>query len=155
MDDWLDIALRLGAATLIGGAIGLNRDLHHKSTGLRTLGLVALGAALAAVVFRTGSTPDIAAASRVVQGVVAGIGFLGAGVILRTPSANKIHGLTTAASIWVTAGIGVACGSGAWTAVIAAAILAALLLIAGGPLEKAIHQRFARDEDEKPPETAA
>ena len=75
---WLDIVLRLGSAILIGGAIGLNRDLHHKPTGMRTLGLVALGSTLAVLAV----AGDPAAVSRVIQGIITGIGFLGAGVIL-------------------------------------------------------------------------
>ena len=107
---WLDIVLRLGSAILIGGAIGLNRDLHHKPTGMRTLGLVALGSTLAVL----GVAGDPAAVSRVVQGIITGIGFLGAGVILHRPTGGKVHGLTTAATIWVTAAIGVLCGIAAW-----------------------------------------
>src|SRR5215467_6692627 len=78
MDTW-EITIRLGAATLAGVALGLNRDLHHKPTGVRTPGLVGLGSAVAVV-----AEGDPGAVSRVVQGVVTGIGFLGAGVTMRT-----------------------------------------------------------------------
>src|SRR5260370_34474530 len=79
--DILDIAVRLGVATLVGVLLGLNRDLHGKSTGVRTLGLVCLGSALAvlSIPAATGSEE-----SRVIQGLVTGVGFLGAGVIIRT-----------------------------------------------------------------------
>src|SRR5438132_3101455 len=102
--DILEVILRVGAATLAGAALGLNRDLHGKPTGVRTLGLVALGAAVAVLAIRTSSAAD---ASRVVQGIVTGIGFLGAGVIIRNRSSH-IHGLTTAACVWITACIGAA-----------------------------------------------
>ena len=86
--DTLEIALRLGLATLVGAALGLNREIHGKPTGVRTLGLVGLGSALA--VMAATATGDIAAPSRVMQGIVTGIGFLGAGVILR-PTGKKSH----------------------------------------------------------------
>ena len=75
---WLDIILRLGAAILVGSVIGLNRELHHKPTGMRTLGLVALGSALAVLAVAQDPQADV---SRVIQGVITGVGFLGAGVI--------------------------------------------------------------------------
>jgi putative Mg2+ transporter-C (MgtC) family protein len=99
MLDWTDIVSRLGAAMAIGGALGLNRELHNKPTGLRTLGLVGLGSALAVLAVADDPQADI---SRVIQGVITGVGFLGAGVILHRPADNKVHGLTTAATIWVT-----------------------------------------------------
>ena len=141
---WLDIFFRLGAAVVVGCLIGLNRELHNKPTGMRTLGLVALGSALAVLAVAQGSTAD---ASRVIQGVITGIGFLGAGVILHRPTGGKVHGLTTAASIWVTASLGILCGLAAWKTVVLATILIVLLLISGGPLEHRIH-RFLGDEDE-------
>jgi hypothetical protein len=106
---WLDILPRLGFATLAGMAIGLNRDLQNKPTGMRTLGLVSLGAALvtlATIDFgQLSENPD--ALSRVVQGVIqgvlTGVGFICAGVILRDRQGFTVHGLTTAATVWVTA----------------------------------------------------
>ena len=98
--DTLDIALRLGAATLVGALLGLNRDLHGKATGVRTLGLVCLGSALAVLSIHAVSGAD---ASRIIQGIVTGVGFLGAGVIVRNSKGHHVHGLTTAACVWVTA----------------------------------------------------
>src|SRR5262245_34649716 len=98
--DLLDIIVRLGAAILIGGLIGLDRNLHHKPTGVRTLGLVALGSALAVLAVAHDRLADV---SRVIQGVIMGVGFIGAGVILHHATSGKVHGMTTAASIWVTA----------------------------------------------------
>src|SRR5690348_4956955 len=119
-DDMLDVFLRLGAATLCGMVLGLNRDLHGKPTGIRTLGLVSLGVAIVTVsVLRTWqAVEDIAAYSRVLQGVVqgvlTGIGFLGGGVILRDPQHNMVRNLTTAATVWVTAALGLACAVADW-----------------------------------------
>ena len=109
---YLDVGLRLGAAALAGGTIGINRDLADRPIGTRTLGLVALGAAVVAVasiqVAGMAQNPD--AMSRVVQGIIqgvmAGISFIGAGVILRNAQARTVEGLTTAATVWVTAALG-------------------------------------------------
>lgn len=129
------LLFRLGAAALAGGLIGLNRDLTNKPIGVRTLGLVALGSAV--VVVSTIQFPGIAddanAASRVIQGIIqglmTGISFIGAGVILRNSSTRRVRGLTTAATVWVTAALGIACGLGAWRTVVIAMILAFVLLI--------------------------
>ena len=134
--DLIDVALRLGAAAAAGMAIGLNRDLQNKPIGTRTLGLVAVGAAIVTVsaIQFPGMAENPDAASRVIQGVIqgvmAGISFIGAGVILRDARAQLVQGLTTAATVWVTAALGVACGLGAWpTAAIGVAIALALLAL--------------------------
>jgi putative Mg2+ transporter-C (MgtC) family protein len=132
---WDDVLLRLGAATLAGIAIGLNRDLHNKPIGMRTLALVSLGAAtvtVASIQFNVmAEHPD--ALSRVVQGVIqgimAGISFIGAGVILRDQGKQTVQGLTTAATVWVSAALGIACGLAAWTVVAVAAVLALVSLV--------------------------
>jgi len=102
---WTEALLRLGAAALLGAMIGLNRELHHKSAGFRTHGIVAIGVALACFMATTTSN-DAAAASRVIQGVLTGIGFLGAGVIVRHMNSGAVEGLTTAAAVWTAAAIG-------------------------------------------------
>jgi putative Mg2+ transporter-C (MgtC) family protein len=132
----LDVSLRLGAAALAGAAIGINRDLTNKPIGMRTLGLVALGAACVAVA--TIQVPGMAqnpdAMSRVVQGIIqgvmAGISFIGAGVILRDAKARTVEGLTTAATVWVTAALGIACGLGRWNVVVVGVVIALVLLVA-------------------------
>jgi putative Mg2+ transporter-C (MgtC) family protein len=134
--EWQDALMRLGAATAAGMAIGINRDLTHKPIGMRTLALVALGAAavtVSAIQFSfMDDHPD--ALSRVVQGVIqgimAGISFIGAGVILRDHRAGEVSGLTTAATVWVTAALGIACGLGAWV-IVAATLVLALFVLAG------------------------
>lgn len=149
MLDLMDAVLRLGAATVIGGAIGLERDIHGKPTGVRTMSIVALGAALAVTASQYGAAaPELNGGSRVIQGVITGIGFLGAGVILRNPSGGKVHGLTTAATIWLTAAIGVACGMGAWAPVIASVFLVSLILAFGKPVERAFDSRGVKDRAE-------
>ena len=82
----LDIALRLGAATVVGVLLGLNRDLHGKSTGVRTLGVLCLGSALAVLSIHVLTGSD---ESRVIQGIVTGVGFLGAGVIVRSEKGHQ------------------------------------------------------------------
>ena len=141
MIDWPDAVIRLTAAAVVGGVIGLDRELRGKPTGVRTMGIVALGSALVVLVSQHTGGNDAAAGSRVIQGVITGIGFLGAGVILRNPAGKKVHGLTTAAAIWLTACIGVACGLGAWPLVGTSAILAVLILVLGTPLERALDLR--------------
>ena len=106
----IEVIGRLGAAVLAGAALGLNRDLHGKPTGVRTFGLVGLGSAVA--VLAVSNSQDVSAAGRVIQGILTGIGFLGAGVIIRTNEGKQVHGLTTAACAWLTACIGVTCGAG-------------------------------------------
>ncbi len=105
-----EVVLRFAAAIVCGGAIGLERDLRRMPTGFRTMAIVSLGACVAAVTaLKTG---DPGAFSRVAQGVVTGIGFLGAGVILQRDKIRHVKGLTTAAAIWLTAALGLMCGLG-------------------------------------------
>jgi putative Mg2+ transporter-C (MgtC) family protein len=153
MIEWPDAVIRLTAATVIGGAIGLDREAHGKSSGVRTLGIVALGSALIVLVSQHPYGADANAGSRAIQGVITGIGFLGAGVILRNPTGKRIHGLTTAAAIWLTACIGIACGLGAWPLVITSVVLVAILLAVGKPIERAVVRRI-RYEDDDPEDRA-
>ena len=136
--DWTKIILRLSAATAFGAAIGLNRNLHHKSTGVRTMGLVAWPAHW--LCSRHCQIPSGQTVSRIIQGLLAGIGFLGGGVIIRRSETHKVHGLTTAASIWVTTLMGVACGIGASVPAAVATILVILLFAFGGPFERWLHR---------------
>ena len=151
MLSWLDIIERLGAAVLIGSMIGLNREMHHKPTGIRTLGLVGLGSAVA--VLAVASKPD-ADASRVIQGVITGVGFLGAGVILHGPTGVQVQGLTTAAAIWITASLGVLCGLAAWRILAVGLVLTFFLLIAVGAVERRLNRRRDSDQQSDRPGTA-
>ncbi len=131
--------------------IGLNRDLADKPIGMRTLGLVSLGAAVVAITtvhFRgLAEHPD--ALSRVVQGVtqgvMAGIGFIGAGVILRDTKEETVKGLTTAATVWVTAALGLACGLAAWQIVALSLGLAIFLLVGVARIEDAFEKLRKND----------
>ncbi len=146
-DSEIDAVLRLLAATAVGMLIGLNRDMFGKPTGIRTLGLVSLGSALIALT--TISHPLIApnpdALSRVIQGIIqgvlTGIGFLGAGVVMRDVKAMEVYGLTTAATVWVTAALGVACALASWHLVAAAVAATLFLLVIARPLEQLIERK--------------
>ena len=139
----LVVGVRLVLAAILGGALGLERELSGKPAGLRTHMLVTLGAALFVIGMAEagGSASDV---SRVVQGVATGIGFVGAGAILKAESTTHVTGLTTAASIWLTAGVGVAVGAGRiWVPVVGVAL--ALCILAGiGWLEAALGHRTLR-----------
>ena len=106
------VGVRLIFAGLLGGVIGFERASRGKPAGMRTHMLVAIGAALFVIVAQSPDGSSGADVSRVIQGLVAGIGFLGAGSILNAKREEEIRGLTTAASIWLTAAIGVAAGLG-------------------------------------------
>src|SRR4051794_6609053 len=137
----LTMVLRLALATGLGAAVGVNRELRLKPAGLRTHTLVALGAALFAIIalmMTPVATMDYTAASRIVQGIVAGVGFIGGGVILRRDDEKGVHGLSTAASIWVVSAIGVAAGFGLWRAAVTAVVLAVSILSLGRPLDRAL-----------------
>lgn len=140
-----EVTLRLGAALLNGGQLGLNRELHGKSAGFRTHALVSLGADVATIVaLRSANSlqdidPD--ATSKVVQGILTGFGLLGAGVILRDP-AGHVTLLTTAATIWICAVLGMACGLGYWLLLGVAVGLTTFPLILGRPLERLTDRLF-------------
>lgn len=156
MVDWSEIILRLGAATLTGSAIGLDRDLRGKPIGLKTLGLVSLSTAtvvlLALQAVGPGQFTD--AVSRVIQGVLTGIGFLGAGVIVRRGDRYHVHGLTSAACAFFAACVGIVCGAGHWPIVITALVLAFLLLTFGKRTERWLHHALGGREDPHRPEAA-
>lgn len=121
--DYLEIIIRLVSAGLIGGVIGLEREIRAKEAGVRTHFLVAVGSALFMIISQYGfaSSPRFDAA-RVAAQVVSGIGFIGAGTIIFQK--NVVRGLTTAAGLWVTAAIGLACGGGLYVPAVVTALLA-------------------------------
>ena len=123
MPDELEMVVRILLALVLGGAIGYQRERADKPAGMRTLVLICVGSALFTVVSVYGFDADPA---RVAAGIVTGIGFLGAGSIIRR--GDTVEGLTTAATIWIVAGIGLAAGAGLYliaavTAVVALAVL--------------------------------
>jgi len=125
MPDELEMVLRIAAAMILGGIIGYQRGKAEKPAGVRTLALIAGGAALITVISVFGFGDDQA---RVAAGIVTGIGFLGAGSIIRRGE-GVVEGLTTAATIWVAAGIGLAAGVGFYLIAAVTAVLALLVLL--------------------------
>jgi|RhiMetdeSRZDD1v2_1073273.scaffolds.fasta_scaffold113011_3 putative Mg2+ transporter-C (MgtC) family protein len=153
--DLIQTLIRLLAATFFGGVIGANRELTQKPAGLRTHALVSLGSALITVTaLQLGAgDPRVSAeaTSRVIQGMIAGIGFIGGGVILHKDGRN-VKGLTTAATIWVAAGLGVSCGIGRWQIAAIAVVIALAVLVLGQGVESALHRHRPQDtEPEQPP----
>lgn len=125
------VTVRLVTAALLGGLLGAERESEGKAAGLRTHMLVALGAALFVIApYQAGlSEGDL---GRIIQGVAAGIGFIGAGTILKLTDREEIQGLTTAASIWLTAAIGIAAAVGPlWVALVCATCAWVILYVLG------------------------
>lgn len=129
------VVVRILAATLIGAVIGYERERTGKSAGLRTHMLVALGSAIFVLAPLEAGMP-IEDLSRVIQGVAAGIGFIGAGAILKLADARVIEGLTTAAGIWLTAALGVAAGLGRFGVAAISAVMAWIILAVLSRIER-------------------
>ncbi|MDQ2982584.1 MAG: MgtC/SapB family protein [Actinomycetota bacterium] len=135
--DWPEVLLRVALAAVLGGALGLERELREREAGLRTHLLVSVGSALFTLVsaygfsefLNSGQSVIRADPTRIAAQIVTGIGFLGAGAIIR--QGISVRGLTTAATLWVAAAIGLACGAGYYSA---AAITTALSIVALWPL---------------------
>ena len=132
----MDAALRLGSAVAIGGLVGFDRGLRQKPAGLRTHALVALGASLMTFTGLELAPTEPDASTRVLQGIIAGVGFLGGGVILRDAQDQRVKGLTTAASIWIVAGLGMACGAGHWRTALLASGFTLVVLVLGHRIEQ-------------------
>lgn len=138
--DDLDVLARLGTAVLCGGAIGLERDFRRMPTGIRTLALVCLGSCLAVLAaIKAGDSDGF---SRVSQGVITGIGFLGGGVILQKGDFRDVKGLTTATAIWFTAAVGLMCAVGELKLAIIATGMALTVLLA----DTVIDPLFSKDK---------
>jgi putative Mg2+ transporter-C (MgtC) family protein len=123
---------------VVGGIIGFERQYEHKAAGVRTHMLVSLGAALFTVIATELKVADV---SRVIQGVAAGIGFLGGGTILKLTDQAEVKGLTTAASIWITAALGTAVGAGMIFPAILTVLLAGFILFSLHRIERWWKQR--------------
>ncbi|TCT19159.1 MgtC/SapB family protein [Thiobaca trueperi] len=121
------ITVRLLIAALLGGLLGYEREQQRKSAGVRTHMLVAIGAALFVLIPQQAGIAEVEM-SRVIQGVIAGVGFLGAGTIIKGADEEHVRGLTTAAGIWLTAAIGLAAGLGRESSAILCTLLALLIL---------------------------
>jgi putative Mg2+ transporter-C (MgtC) family protein len=135
-----DVLLRLGAAVLVGAIIGFDREIRNKPAGLRTMALVALGSAV--FVLTTVGHANADATSRAIQGIVTGVGFLGAGTIIRGRTEESVRGLTTAASIWLAAAVGIACGLADWPLVVVGCGLGVLILVLE-PIDRWVKSRLS------------
>jgi putative Mg2+ transporter-C (MgtC) family protein len=144
--------IRITAAAAMGGVLGVNRELRDKPAGLKTHALVALAAALVTVAAIQLSTSDgftnASAATRAVQGIITGIGFLGGGVIMQRQGSNDVTGLTTAATIWIAASLGIACGAGEVVTALFATALALVVLLVGERVEEFL-RRFQRKRGDR------
>jgi len=148
------ICIRLCVSLLIGGLVGIQRELTHKPAGLRTHMLLALGTALVVITAEEAgmSKSDL---SRVVQGLVTGIGFLGGGAILKLTAEHEIHGLTTAAGLWMTAAAAAAAGLGQLVLAVVGVCLGLLVLGAFVKVEKRLGDRASKDAaNRRPPDRA-
>ena len=123
------IVVRLLLAAALGAVLGYERERRGKAAGLRTHMLVAIGAALFVLVPQQGGMA-VADMSRVIQGIVTGVGFLGAGAIIKHAPEHSVQGLTTAAGVWMTAAIGIACGLGREATAVLSTMLALAVLTA-------------------------
>ncbi|MDF2446393.1 MAG: putative Mg(2+) transport ATPase [Moraxellaceae bacterium] len=153
MEEQLQLITRLGCATLFGAVLGLNRGLRQKPAGMRTHALVALGSAFAAWMAIRLSGGDHVAVSRVMQGAITGIGFIGAGVIMHDEQKGQVAGLTTAASVWVATILGLGCGAGLILDTAIALLIALLLLLISGNMQErmaeALNARRRRRRDQR------
>jgi putative Mg2+ transporter-C (MgtC) family protein len=149
MDVSFDAALRLFGAVVVGTMVGLQRHLHHRPAGVRTHALVALAAAVVTLGCSR-ALPGQSNLAPAVQGVVTGVGFLGAGVILRPSREAEVVGLTTAASVWLVAAFGAVLGLGQWAVVVPGFVLTGLVLAGGGILEEAVARRVLPPSARRP-----
>lgn len=130
----LRVVIRLVAAMILGGIIGIQRERSGKAAGFRTHMMVCLGTAVF-VITCSSVGMQFDAVSRVIQGLVTGIGFIGAGTILKLEGEEEIKGLTTAAGIWMTAAIGITIGLGAIGVALMSTVLALIILVLAQPFE--------------------
>jgi putative Mg2+ transporter-C (MgtC) family protein len=134
------LVTRMVIAMILGAVIGAQREATGKPAGLRTHMLVAMGGALF-VLAPLQSGMDLDGMSRVIQGIVTGIGFIGGGAILKLQEQRAIEGLTTAAGIWITAAVGIAVGLGRWGLAVASTILTWVTLSLIGKIEAWMNQK--------------
>ena len=136
----LELAGRLVLAVLLGAAIGLERELHRQPAGFRTHAVVALGAALFTVISAYGFVGSTVDPTRIAAQIVTGIGFIGAGTILQ--HRGNVRGLTTAASLWAVAAIGMAAGAGLLAMAVIGTVLILIVLSLFENVEQFLHRRM-------------
>jgi putative Mg2+ transporter-C (MgtC) family protein len=144
-----DLALRLLLAAGLGAVVGVEREIRQKPAGLRTNMLIALGSALFTVISiqlaHAGGTPD-----RIAAQIVTGIGFLGGGAIMR--SGTSVHGMTTAATIWVNAAVGMAAGAGEYAMAVVTTVVTLIILAVLPPIEAYFERRATTPNPNHPPD---
>jgi putative Mg2+ transporter-C (MgtC) family protein len=136
-----DDLARIGVAMILGGVIGFEREWHGHWAGLRTHMMVAIGCSIFVIAGLGVAGPERQAVTRVIQGIASGIGFLGAGTILKLDQKKEIKGLTTASSIWLAAALGTAAGLAEFALATAAAVISVFVLGVLGPVEKYFERR--------------
>jgi len=139
---WPDDLLSIVLAVVFGGAIGLEREISGKAAGLRTNVLICLGAAVFTIISREMGAGHANSITRIAAQVVTGVGFLGAGAIIQ--DRGGVHGLTTAATIWLVASVGMACGAGFYLLAVVSTLLAILVLIGFGRLEGPLYRYWKK-----------
>ncbi|WP_218933715.1 MgtC/SapB family protein [Rubripirellula lacrimiformis] len=133
--NYAEIFTPTAAAMLLGGVIGIERQISGHFAGLRTHMLVSLGAALFILSCRESTTGAEFDLTRVVQGIAAGVGFIGGGAILKTGQEHKVHGLTSASSVWLSAAIGTTCGLAQYPLAVTSAVMGLFILTGLRPVE--------------------
>ncbi|MEZ6131276.1 MAG: MgtC/SapB family protein [Planctomycetaceae bacterium] len=131
-------SIRLLIAVVLGGVLGIERQIHGRWAGVRTHMMVSLGAAIFTIAAITTAPDDPNEVTRVIQGIAAGIGFLGAGTILKLSTEIEVKGLTTASSIWLAAALGTVAGMGEYALAISSGLMSVLVLAILRPLTKAV-----------------
>lgn len=155
--DWYSVIFRLSVALLVGCAIGINRQQSGRPAGMRTFTIVSLGAALFVMIPLQAETDSNFASSnalsRTIQGVAAGVGFLGGGIILQQSQEKSgktaVKGLTSAAAIWLTAGLGATAGCGLWRMSLVGTLMALLVLSGAKRLKKSKLIRLNQNQQEE------
>jgi putative Mg2+ transporter-C (MgtC) family protein len=145
---WDDL-IRIGAAALLGGALGLEREWKGHWAGLRTHMMVSIGCAIFVIGGLDVAGDHRESVTRVIQGITAGIGFLGAGTILKLDQRQEIKGLTTASSIWLAAALGTIAGLAEYALAVAAALISLFVLGVLGPVEKFFERQQAASRRER------
>lgn len=150
--EWTNIwdnIVRIGVAAVLGGALGFEREWKGHWAGLRTHMMVSIGCAILVISGLEASGKQHEAVTRVIQGIASGIGFLGAGTILKLDKKQEIKGLTTASSIWLAAALGTTAGLAQYPLAVAAAVISLFVLGVLGPLEKLFERRQAQRREER------
>ena len=148
---WNDV-VSIILAVVLGAAIGLEREVSGKSAGLRTNVLICLGAAVFTIISKQMGSGQQDSLTRIAAQIVTGVGFLGAGAILQ--DRGGVHGLTTAATIWLVASIGMACGAGFYILAVISTLIAVIVLMGlrqlEKPLERYVKKRRSKHKSESP-----